>query len=233
MPLSADSKRVVAEGYDRMGSTFSAWNSKRPPEVRRWFLGEVLARLPQGTTVLELGCGPGTDAAELSRGRQYVGVDLSRVQLSIARLEVPHATFVVGDFTSMAFRPASFDGVVAFYTFNHVPQEEVAPTFERIYTWLRPGGRLMTSLLTNEAEDRVEEWLGVPMFFAGCTPESNERLLRETGFKLQMSEVRDEGVDDGYGPVTSYWVIATKPDDQDGSSRAHVGPVDQQTGGGR
>jgi cyclopropane fatty-acyl-phospholipid synthase-like methyltransferase len=213
MLLPADPKRVVAEGYDRMGLKFSAWNSKRPPEARRWFLGEVLARLPEGATVLELGCGPGTDAAELSAGRRYVGVDLSRVQLSIARRRVPDATFVVGDFTSMAFRPASFDGVVAFYAFNHVPQEELAPTFERIYAWLRPGGRLMTSLLTSEAEDRVEEWLGVPMFFAGSTPESGERLLRQTGFQLQMSEVREEGVDDGYGPVTSYWVIARKPDD--------------------
>jgi cyclopropane fatty-acyl-phospholipid synthase-like methyltransferase len=213
MLLPADSKRVVAEGYDRMGLEYDAWNSERPPEVRRWFLGEVLASLPEGTAVLELGCGPGTDAAELSAGRRYVGVDLSRVQLSIARLRVPHATFVVGDFTSMAFRPASFDGVVAFYAFNHVPQEELAPTFERIHAWLRRGGRLMTSLLTSEAEDRVEEWLGVPMFFAGSTPESGERLLRETGFHLQMSEVREEGVDDGYGPVTSYWVIARKPGD--------------------
>src|SRR5437867_5250193 len=135
-----DPKLVVAEGYDRMGLEFSAWNSTRPTEVRQWFLGEVLARLPEGTSVLELGCGPGTDAAELSAGRRYVGLDLSRVQLSIARLQVPQATFVVGDFASMAFRPASFDGVVAFYAFNHLPQEQLAPTFERIYTWLRRGG---------------------------------------------------------------------------------------------
>ena len=208
-----DPKRVVAEGYDQLGSAFSAWNSNRPSEVRRWFLGEVLARLPEGTGVLELGCGPGTDAAELSAGRRYVGVDLSRVQLSIARRHAPHATFLAGDFTSMAFQPSSFDGVVAFYALNHVPQEELEPTFDRIHGWLRNGGRLMTSLLSSEAENRVEEWLGVPMFFGGCMPGSGERLLHETGFHLEMSELRDEGVDDGYGPVESYWVIARKPDD--------------------
>src|SRR6266496_914553 len=110
-----DPKRIVADGYDRMGREFSVWNSERPPEVRRWFLEEVLARLPGGSAVLELGCGPGRDAAELSAGRRYIGVDLSPVQLSIARRRAPHATFVVGDFTSLAFRPGSFDGVVAFY----------------------------------------------------------------------------------------------------------------------
>jgi SAM-dependent methyltransferase len=207
-----DPKRIVADGYDRMGQEFFAWNSERPPEARRWFLGEVLARLGEGSTVLELGCGPGTDAAELSAGRRYVGIDLSSVQLSIAQQRVPHATFVVGDITSMAFRPGSIDGVVAFYVFMHVPQEELGPTFKRTFEWLRPGGWLMLSLSTIEAEDRVEEWLGAPMFFARFTPHLSERLLREAGFRLEMSEVREEGVDDGYGPVEFHWVIARKPE---------------------
>ena len=179
MPLPADPKRVVADGYDRMGPQFTAWNSKRSPDARRWFLREVLARLPEGTTVLELGCGPGTDAAELSAGRRFLGVDLSPIQLSIARRRAPHATFLVGDLTSMAFRPSSFDGVVAFYAFNHVPKGQVRPSFAEIFTWLRPGGWLAFSLPTTEAEDRVEEWLDVPIFFAGVDPRSYEPSLRE------------------------------------------------------
>jgi SAM-dependent methyltransferase len=206
-----DPKRIVSDGYDRIVPAFLAWNSERPPEVRRWFLGEVLARLGEGSSVLELGCGPGTEAGELSDGRRYVGVDLSRGQLAIARERAPSATFVLGDFTSMAFRPDSFDGVAAFYVFMHVPQEDLASTFARVFEWLRPGGRLMLSLSTIEAEDRIEEWLDVPMYFARFTPQLNERLLRETGFHLEMSEVREEGVDDGYGPVEFHWVIARKP----------------------
>jgi SAM-dependent methyltransferase len=207
-----DPKRIVADGYDRMGPQFSAWNDERPPEVRRWFLDEILTRLGRGSTVLELGCGPGTDAAELSAGRRYVGVDLSRAQLSIARRRALHATFILGDFTSMDFRPASFDGVIAFYAFNHVPQHEVKPTFARTFVWLRPGGRLALSLLTTEAEDRVEEWLGVPMFFAGVEPQSYDRFLRGIGFSLELSEVREE-MDARYGPAQHRWVIARKPDD--------------------
>jgi cyclopropane fatty-acyl-phospholipid synthase-like methyltransferase len=184
----SDPARVVAEGYDRMGARFDAWNSRRAPDVRRWFLGEVLARLPEGSTVLELGCGPGTDAAALSAGRRYIGVDLSRVQLSIARRRVPYATFLEGDVTSIALRPASFDGIVTFYVFNHVPQAQVGPTFNRVFEWLRPGGWLMSSFLTIEADDRVEEWLDVPMFFAGFTPGSTERLLARAAFELEMSQ---------------------------------------------
>jgi len=153
----------------------------------------------------------GTDAGEPSAGRRYVGVDLFSVQLSIARQLVPHATFVVGDFASMAFRSASFDGIVAFYVFNHLPQGELAPTFERTFAWLRPGGRLMLSLPTTAAEDRVEEWLGVPMFFSGVTLESAERFLRETGFDIELSERRQE-MDIRYGAAEHQWVIARKPE---------------------
>jgi len=136
-------KRIVADGYDRMGAEFSTWNTERPRDVGRWFVGEVLSRVPPGATVLELGCGPGTDATELSNGRRYVGVDLSHVQLGIARRRVPRATFVLGDLTSMEFRPTSFDGVVAIYVFMHVPEQDLKPTVERIFTWLRPGGWLI------------------------------------------------------------------------------------------
>jgi cyclopropane fatty-acyl-phospholipid synthase-like methyltransferase len=208
-----DPKQVVAEGYDRLGPAFAAWEAARGQDVRRWFLRTALATLAEGSTVLELGCGPGTAAAELSAGRRYVGVDLSDVQLSIARRLVPGAMFVRGDLTSMAFRPASVDGIVAFYVFNHVPQDEVGKTFERIFAWLRPGGRLMSSFLTTEAEDRVEEWLGVPMFFAGFEPGSSERLLRRAGFDVELSEVREE-VDPVYGPSDTHRVIARKLRDE-------------------
>lgn len=206
-----DPRRVIAEGYDRMGAGFSEWNDARPRGARTWFLGEVLARVGEGSRILELGCGPGTDAAALSYGRRYIGIDLSPVQLAIARHRASGTAFVVGDFTRMAFRPASLDGVAAFFAFNHVPKGEVEPTFARIYTWLRPGGRLMTSLLTIEAEDRVEEWLGVPMFFAGVDPDAYDRALRVVGFELELSEVREE-VDTLYGPTQHRWVIARKPD---------------------
>ena len=147
---------------------------------------------------------------ELSAGRQYIGIDLSSEQLSIARRHVPDATFVVGDLTTIGFRPASFDGVVAFYVFNHVPKDEVRPSFARIFTWLRPGGWLMSSLLTTEAEDRVEEWLDVPMFFGGADPGAYEPWLHEAGFEIELSEVREE-VDPRYGWTDSLWVIASKP----------------------
>jgi cyclopropane fatty-acyl-phospholipid synthase-like methyltransferase len=204
-------KRIIADGYDQMGASFAEWNSDLPTEGRRWFLGEVLARLPEGSAVLELGCGPGTDAAELSAGRRYVGIDLSLVQLSIAKQRVPTALFVAADLTSTAFRRASFDAVVAFYAFNHVPRNEVDSAFAASFEALRRRGHLMLAALpTMEAEDRVEEWLDVPMFFAGIEPEQYERALGRVGFEIEMSEVRF-ATQEAWGLSEPLWIIARKP----------------------
>jgi len=209
--VSADAERVIADGYDHMGRAFAEWNATLPSDGRKWFLREALDRLPEGSTVLELGCGPGTDAAELSAGRSYIGVDLSPVQLAIARELEPSGMYVVGDLASIAFRPESFDGVVACYVFNHVPRREVAPALAAAFEWLRPGGYLMLAgVPTMEDDDRVEEWLGVPMFFAGIEPELHERALLVAGFEVEFCETRFP-TQEWWGLSEPLWVIARKP----------------------
>jgi cyclopropane fatty-acyl-phospholipid synthase-like methyltransferase len=205
-----DPKRIVQEGYDHLGGRFRDWNSGSD-EARSWFMDEILQRLPAGADVLELGCGWGPAAAILGDGRSYTGVDLSSEQLAIARERLPGATFVHADLTQLELPAESLDAVVAFYVFNHVPRAEQAPTFERIFGWLRPGGRFMASLGAGQSDDEVQEdWLGVPMFFASFEPDANERALLATGFELELSETRSQ-LEEGEGEATFHWVIARKP----------------------
>ena len=63
-----------------------------------------------------------------------------------ARDAVPEAKFVQADFTTLELEPESFDAVVSFYAFNHVPRELLAPTFARIRRWLVPSGLPMMAL---------------------------------------------------------------------------------------
>jgi ubiquinone/menaquinone biosynthesis C-methylase UbiE len=53
---------------------------------------------------------------------QVTGVDASAEQLRRARTAVPQAEFVRADFTALELEPESFDAVVSFYAFNHVPR---------------------------------------------------------------------------------------------------------------
>jgi SAM-dependent methyltransferase len=205
-----DAKRIVEAGYDRIGERYRHWSDGQPTDdVRAEYLREVLAKLPANTDVLELGCGPGVDAARLARGRRYVGVDLSTAQLAIARTHLPDETFRHADLTNVEFPLESFDAVVSFYVFNHVPSAEQGRTCRRIHGWLRPGGFFCASLAGLKHDDMIEEnWLGVPMFFASNGYDENVRMLEEAGFALERSELRTQEEDDQ--EVTFHWVIARK-----------------------
>ena len=204
-------KRMIEDGYDRLGPRYFAWTSSQGPGVREWFLDEVLQRLPADAAVLELGCGPGTVSPALADGLRYTGVDLSAGQLALARERLPDATFIQADFTTIELPAEAFDAVVAFFVFNHLPRAEHAPMFARVYSWLRPGGRHMLSLGAGDTDDEIEEdWLGVPMFFAGFEPDANEQALLDAGFELELSETRSE-IEAGGQEATFHWVIARKP----------------------
>jgi SAM-dependent methyltransferase len=206
-----EAKRIVAEGYDRIGGAYRAWSDAGGSGVRRWFLSETLARIPPGSDVLELGCGPGVDAVALAEGRRYTGVDLSPVMLSLARKRLPSGAFLRHDLTSVEMREDSFYAVVALYVFGHVPAAEHVPTFSRVFRWLRPGGVFCSSFPSGDDGDAIQEdWLGVPMFFGGMGRDATEAALREIGFRLEISEIKEEVEKDG-ATVAFLWVIARKP----------------------
>jgi SAM-dependent methyltransferase len=192
-----------------MADTWEAWSSGVSDDPRHAWLEALLAVLPGGATVVELGCGNGTaETRELARRTRLTGVDISEEQLSRARERVPEATFVEADLTAIEFEPESLDAVVAFYVFNHVPRELLPGTFARIHRWLRPGGHFLAALGAGDTEGWHGEWLGVPMFFSSFPPVTNTQLLREAGFAL----LRDEPVTitEPEGPVTFHWVLARR-----------------------
>jgi hypothetical protein len=66
---------------------------------------------------------------------------------------------------------------------------------------------MLAALPTMEAEDRVEEWLDAPMFFAGIEPEMFDRALRTAGFEIAMSEIRVP-TQEWWGRNEPRWIIA-------------------------
>jgi SAM-dependent methyltransferase len=214
-PSVNDPKRVVAEGYDRIGDRLRDWFDETAGELRRAYLPEIFARVPEGSDVLELGCGAGVDAIELARGRRYTGVDLSQTMISLARERVPSGTFIQADLAEVAFPPDSFDAVVSFYVFGHVPAAEHVPAFRHVFEWLRPGGVFCASVPSGAHDGMQEEFIDVPMYFAAIGREATEDGLRDIGFDLELSEVREEMEPTGE-TISFRWIIARKPGNEDG-----------------
>jgi SAM-dependent methyltransferase len=202
---------VVARGYDAGADAFAAWQRRITGSRRLERVGEVLALLPDHPDVLELGSGAGISSTRMLAGRsRLIGVDISAEQVRRAQEHLPDATFVHEDYTTVSFEPDSFDAVVAFYTFNHVPREELGPLLQRIATWLRPTGHLLASF---GAED-VPAWYGVGVgglhtFFSGYEPEVTVGLVRDAGLDVVRDEL--ETIREPDGDATFLWVLARKP----------------------
>lgn len=211
MSDTIDPSRVVREGYDLLDGTYREWVAAMRDGPRASFLAAVLGLIPPGTDVLEIGCGPGTDAASLAEGRRYTGIDLSRVQLEHARAAVPEGVFVEADVFEIELPATSFDVVVAIYVFGHIPAARTGELFERIATWLRPGGWLCASFGTSDDPGGIEpKWLGTAdMYFSSLAPEATDALLRSADFEIHSAETITE-FEPGEGPATFRWVIAQR-----------------------
>jgi SAM-dependent methyltransferase len=174
------------------------------------FVNELADRLPEGGRVLDLGCGNGTKTARLASRFEVTGVDISERQLELARAAVPGAFFVQADFVELDVPAESFDAVTALYSIVHVPREEQPALFARILGWLKPGGLFLASLSHVGGEDRVDDWLGVDMFFSGFDADTNRRLVREAGFELLVDDL--VWMREPESEVAFLWVLARKPE---------------------
>lgn len=200
---------LVGRGYDTIGEHFTEWRDRIVGDPRRGWEDELVSRLRDGVRVLELGCGAGVpDTQRLAARFRVTGIDVSAEQVRRARAAVPEAEFIQADFTALELEPESFDAVVSFYAFNHVPRELLAPTFARIRRWLVPHGLLMTALGTSDTEAWIGDWLGAPTFFSSFPHETNTRLVREAGFEILRDELVTFREPDG--DATFQWVLAMK-----------------------
>ena len=207
-----DPKRVVAAGYDAIAERYLAWSDLRPSAARLRYLALAQELIPPEADVLDLGCGAGIPmTAALAAGRHVTGIDFSSVQISLARVNVPSASFILADLTTLELPAASLDAVVAFYSLTHVPRAEHAALFARIRSWLRPDGVFLASLGVEDSPDEIEaDWLGVDMFFSHFSARVNRRLITEAGFRIERADVVSEPED--RHDARFLWVVARVPE---------------------
>ena len=207
-----DPKRIVAAGYDVVAERYLEWSGKRPSGPRLRWLSKALELIPPGAEVLELGCGAGIPmTAALAEGRRVTGVDISATQIELARRNVPAATFLQADMTTLEFPAGSFDAVTAFYSLTHVPRDEQGPLLEQIARWLRPGGVFVASMGAGDDPGDVEhDWLGVDMYFSHFGAKKNRRLVEHAGFKVEEAEIDAEPED--RHDARFLWIVARAPE---------------------
>jgi SAM-dependent methyltransferase len=94
-----------------------------------------------GSHVLDVGCGPGLDAAALlGAGMEVTGFDRSVSQLRLARAAAPGAGLVRADVgRGFPFRDEVFDGAVASLSLHYLPWAGTLAAFGEVRRVMRPG----------------------------------------------------------------------------------------------
>ncbi|MGB5211550.1 MAG: methyltransferase domain-containing protein [Gammaproteobacteria bacterium] len=130
----------AARGYEQffVPAIFEQW----PPIML------ASASISDGDDVLDVGCGTGVFAREVTRrvgaNGSVTGIDLSESMLGVAREMAAGVDFHQGSATNLPFEDASFDAVVSSFMLMFVP--DPAQAIREMQRVLRPGGRLVVGV---------------------------------------------------------------------------------------
>ena len=151
--------------------------SRVPDETVESFAGVanpwVHGRLEPGQTVLDLGCGAGTDlliaAQMVGPGGNVVGVDMTAAMLDRARasanaMELDSVELHLGLIEDLPLADESIDVVISNGVIDLLPDKDTV--FAEIDRVLRPGGRLQVAdviihtEVNEDARRRIDLWTG-------------------------------------------------------------------------
>jgi SAM-dependent methyltransferase len=134
--------------YRRHAASYAAW--AKAPSTR---LIGFLDMLPQGASILELGCGAGNHAAEmLARGFGLRATDGSPEMADEASRRLNHPVEVMR-FDELDAHEA-YDGVWASACLLHVPRDELGGILTRIHRALKNDGVFYASYKVGETAGR-------------------------------------------------------------------------------
>lgn len=115
-----------------------------------------LAALPAGSHVLDVGCGPGNFARYIiQEGYRVTGIDISKGMIDAARELVPNASFDVMDMSHLRYRANTFDGLLAAYSFLHVPASAAEHTLMGFRRVVVPGGVVCLMVKRGQGEQTL------------------------------------------------------------------------------
>lgn len=100
-----------------------------------------LAEVGNGTSLLDIGTGPGTIIGPAKqRGAEVTAVDLSPAMVALAKKRYPTTDISLGDASSLEYKEATFDAITIGFCLHHAANPN-AMLAEALRV-LRPGGRL-------------------------------------------------------------------------------------------
>jgi SAM-dependent methyltransferase len=162
--------------------------------------------------IADVGCGTGATSRMLSDiGMDVVGIDLSPNMIATARRLNPGLHFQVGSMTNLDFEDGLFDGICAWYSVIHIPDELLPRVFSEFHRVLRPDGVALVAFQVGDQPRTFKEMFGeqVSLTFYRRQPDTVALLLDEAGLEPYAGLVREPN-DDGFESTPHAYLIARR-----------------------
>lgn len=146
------------------------------------------------------------------KGVKTLGVDLSPNMVAEAQRLNPEIHFHQGDMLSPPDADNSWGGIAAFYCIIHIPRPQIVHALREMKRVLKPGGVLLVTFHIGTEIKHLDEWWEKPvnLDFAFYQPDEMEAWLKEAGFKLEETLVREPNPEVEVATQRAY-LFASKP----------------------
>jgi len=189
MGSTAPSFRDPVDFYLDHAAEFDAVRSRTLYE-QDW-LDDFLADLPEGGSVLDLGCGTGDPIAGylLERGFAVTGVDAAAPMLSLARARYPQARWIEADMRALDLG-ARFDAILAWDSFFHLSADAQRTCIATFGAHAAPAASLLFTSGHYHGE-AINPLFGEPLYHASLSPDEYRALLASQGFHVVRHAAQD------------------------------------------
>jgi SAM-dependent methyltransferase len=210
---------------DEILNTWSSYNQVAAEYAEKFkdemddkpFDRDCLHRLAREVGILgpicDMGCGPGQIARYLHRqGVPTWGVDLSPRMVTEAQRLNLEIKFYQGNMLALRDPDNAWGGIAAFYCIIHIPRGRIVEALLEMKRALKPGGVLLIAFHIGQEIKHLDVWWDKPvnLDFAFFLPDEMEGWLREPGYHLEQTLVRDPNPDVEVETRRTY-IFARKP----------------------
>ncbi|MFE2596333.1 class I SAM-dependent methyltransferase [Streptomyces sp. NPDC059396] len=207
-----DGSEEAARPFDALGLTYEKTYSRLPEQLAA--IDWLLAQLPQGARVLDIGSGTGRPTAERlsAAGHHVSGYDVSQTMVDLARTQVPAARFELADVRALPDMPGAWDAITAFFSLHQMPRADLVTTYARIANWLAPGGLFVLAAVPLDLDSTEIEWMGLTIRATSYPAEVYPELLRTAGLDVVHNQLSVFHPDfPGMGAEEHQFLYARKP----------------------
>lgn len=179
----SDADRIV-DLYERKAHDWAADRRRQPHFFEQGWLDRFLSLAPEGSAILDIGCGFGRPIAAylITQDRAVTGVDSSPTMIELCRRDFPDQDWRVDDMRTLDLGHR-FGGILAWDSLFHLAHDDQRRMFPLFAAHALPGAPLMFTSGSEHGE-AIGNLHGEPLYHASLAPDEYRALLAANGFAV-------------------------------------------------